>query len=70
MIKHCIPLASTANKHGRVIADHMMGIPARYAPVEGTSVLQAYDFILREDSQLQALSLYKLSYLFCNLIFV
>ena len=39
-----IPLASTANKQGRVIADHMMGISARYAPVEGTSVLQAFDY--------------------------
>jgi len=38
-----IPLASTANKQGRVIADHMMGISARYAPVEGTSVLQAFE---------------------------
>jgi NADPH-dependent 2,4-dienoyl-CoA reductase/sulfur reductase-like enzyme/rhodanese-related sulfurtransferase len=38
-----IPLASTANKQGRVIADHMLGISARYAPVEGTSVLQAFD---------------------------
>ena len=38
-----IPLASTANKQGRVIADHMTGLPARFAPVEGTSVLQAFD---------------------------
>jgi len=38
-----IPLASTANKQGRVIADHMTGLPARFAPVSGTSVLQAFD---------------------------
>jgi len=38
-----IPLASTANKQGRVIADHMAGLPARFAPVEGTSILQAFD---------------------------
>ncbi|HEY8909421.1 MAG TPA: FAD-dependent oxidoreductase [Desulfosporosinus sp.] len=38
-----IPLASTANKQGRVIADHISGLPARFAPVEGTSVLQAFD---------------------------
>lgn len=38
-----IPLASTANKQGRVIADHMAGLPARFAPVAGTSVLQAFD---------------------------
>ncbi len=38
-----IPLASTANKQGRVIADHISGLPARFAPVEGTSILQAFD---------------------------
>lgn len=38
-----IPLASTANKQGRVIADHIAGMPARFAPVEGTSVLQAFE---------------------------
>jgi len=38
-----IPLASTANKQGRVIADHLAGIDTRFAPVEGTSVLQAFD---------------------------
>ena len=38
-----IPLASTANKQGRVIADHINGLSARFAPVEGTSVLQAFD---------------------------
>jgi len=38
-----IPLASTANKQGRVIADHIAGLPARFAPVEGTSILQAFD---------------------------
>ncbi|AET66982.1 NAD(FAD)-dependent dehydrogenase [Desulfosporosinus orientis DSM 765] len=39
-----IPLASTANKQGRVIADHIAGLPSRFAPVEGTSILQAFDF--------------------------
>lgn len=38
-----IPLASTANKQGRVIADHIAGLSARFAPVAGTSVLQAFD---------------------------
>ncbi|WP_242947488.1 FAD-dependent oxidoreductase [Desulfosporosinus lacus] len=38
-----IPLASTANKQGRVIADHIGGIDTRFAPVEGTSVPQAFD---------------------------
>ncbi|MDA8224052.1 FAD-dependent oxidoreductase [Desulfosporosinus sp.] len=41
-----IPLASTANKQGRVIADHIAGIPARFAPVEGTSILQAFDLTI------------------------
>ncbi|HBP65627.1 MAG TPA: pyridine nucleotide-disulfide oxidoreductase [Desulfosporosinus sp.] len=38
-----IPLASTANKQGRVIADRIAGLPARFAPVAGTSALQAFD---------------------------
>lgn len=41
-----IPLASTANKQGRVIADHIVGLPARFAPVEGTSILQAFDLTI------------------------
>ncbi|HZK52592.1 MAG TPA: FAD-dependent oxidoreductase [Desulfosporosinus sp.] len=38
-----IPLASTANKQGRVIADRIAGLPARFAPIAGTSALQAFD---------------------------
>jgi pyruvate/2-oxoglutarate dehydrogenase complex dihydrolipoamide dehydrogenase (E3) component/rhodanese-related sulfurtransferase len=38
-----VPLASTANKQGRVIADHIAGLPARFAPIQGTSVLQVFD---------------------------
>lgn len=38
-----IPLASTANKQGRVIADHIAGLPSRFPPVEGTSILQGFD---------------------------
>ena len=38
-----IPLASTANKQGRVIADRIAGLSARFAPVAGTSALQAFD---------------------------
>jgi len=38
-----IPLASTANKQGRVIADNIAGRTAEFAAVLGTSVLQAFD---------------------------
>jgi NADPH-dependent 2,4-dienoyl-CoA reductase/sulfur reductase-like enzyme/rhodanese-related sulfurtransferase len=38
-----IPLASTANKQGRVIADNIAGRPTEFSTVLGTSVLQAFD---------------------------
>jgi len=38
-----IPLASTANKQGRVIADNIAGRPTEFSAVLGTSVLQAFD---------------------------
>lgn len=38
-----IPLASTANKQGRVIADNIAGRKVEFPPVCGTSVLQAFD---------------------------
>lgn len=38
-----IPLASTANKQGRVIADQIAGQPATFKEVFGTSVLQAFE---------------------------
>lgn len=39
-----IPLASTANKQGRVIADNIAGRKTEFLPVCATSVLQAFDF--------------------------
>ncbi|CAA7602178.1 FAD-dependent pyridine nucleotide reductase signature [Acididesulfobacillus acetoxydans] len=38
-----IPLASTAAKQGRVIADRLAGLDSSFAGVEGTSVMQAFD---------------------------
>lgn len=38
-----IPLASTANKQGRVIADNIAGSAVEFNTVMGTSVLQAFD---------------------------
>lgn len=38
-----IPLASTANKQGRVIADNISGRPTEFSCTMGTSVLQAFE---------------------------
>jgi rhodanese-related sulfurtransferase len=38
-----IPLGSTANKHGRVIANHMADLPSPFAGVTGTSVCKIFD---------------------------
>jgi NADPH-dependent 2,4-dienoyl-CoA reductase/sulfur reductase-like enzyme/rhodanese-related sulfurtransferase len=38
-----IPLASTANKQGRVIADNISGQSSEFSSVMGTSVLQAFE---------------------------
>lgn len=38
-----IPLASTANKQGRVIADNIAGRESRFTSITGTTVLQAFD---------------------------
>ncbi|HWQ76580.1 MAG TPA: FAD-dependent oxidoreductase [Syntrophomonas sp.] len=39
-----IPLASTANKQGRVVADNIAGLDTEFTAVMGTTVLQAFDF--------------------------
>ncbi len=39
-----IPLGSTANKHGRVIADNICGIPAEFPGIQGTFVCKAFDY--------------------------
>ncbi|CFX70595.1 FAD-dependent pyridine nucleotide-disulphide oxidoreductase [Syntrophomonas zehnderi OL-4] len=38
-----IPLASTANKQGRVVADNIAGLDTEFSAVMGTTVLQAFD---------------------------
>lgn len=39
-----IPLASTANKQGRAVADNIAGFKTGFSAVMGTTVLQAFDF--------------------------
>lgn len=41
-----IPLGSTSNKHGRVIADHIAGRPSPFAGVTATGVCRAFDYTL------------------------
>jgi NADPH-dependent 2,4-dienoyl-CoA reductase/sulfur reductase-like enzyme/rhodanese-related sulfurtransferase len=38
------PLGSTANKHGRVIADNIHGTPTRFPGVNGTAVFKVLDY--------------------------
>ncbi|WP_027719286.1 FAD-dependent oxidoreductase [Desulfovirgula thermocuniculi] len=39
-----IPLASTANRQGRVVGDNLAGIPSRFKGVLGTAVLKTLNF--------------------------
>jgi NADPH-dependent 2,4-dienoyl-CoA reductase/sulfur reductase-like enzyme/rhodanese-related sulfurtransferase len=39
-----IPLGSTANKHGRVIADNICGIPSEFPGIQGTFVCKTFDY--------------------------
>ncbi len=39
-----LPLGSTANKHGRVIANHMAGLATPFAGVSATAICRAFDF--------------------------
>lgn len=39
-----IPLGSTANKHGRVIADNVCGIPSTFPGIQGTFICKAFDY--------------------------
>jgi NADPH-dependent 2,4-dienoyl-CoA reductase/sulfur reductase-like enzyme/rhodanese-related sulfurtransferase len=41
-----IPLGSTANKHGRVIADHIAGIANPFVGITGTGICRAFDLTL------------------------
>lgn len=41
-----IPLGSTSNKHGRIIADHIAKRPQEFAGITATGVCRAFDFTL------------------------
>lgn len=38
-----IPLAGPANKHGRIAADNIVGIPSEYTGTQGSAVLKLFD---------------------------
>ncbi|MDR2643667.1 MAG: FAD-dependent oxidoreductase, partial [Planctomycetaceae bacterium] len=38
-----IPLAGPANKQGRIVADHICGIAARYSGTQGSAILRVFD---------------------------
>ncbi|KPA18507.1 pyridine nucleotide-disulfide oxidoreductase family protein [Candidatus Magnetomorum sp. HK-1] len=39
-----VPLGSTANKHGRIIANHIAGIAVPFGGISGTGIVKAFDF--------------------------
>ncbi|GBC60748.1 pyridine nucleotide-disulfide oxidoreductase [Desulfonema ishimotonii] len=39
-----VPLGSTANKHGRVIANHIAGCPTPFSGITGTGVVKCFDY--------------------------
>lgn len=41
-----VPLGSTANKHGRIIANHIAGIPIPFSGITCTSIVKAFDFTI------------------------
>lgn len=40
------PMGSTANKHGRVIANHIAGMPTPFTGITGTTVVKAFDYAI------------------------
>ena len=40
-----IPLAGPANRQGRIVADHICGIPSRYRGTIGTAILRAFSLV-------------------------
>ena len=38
-----VPLAGPANKQGRIVADHICGIPSAYRGAQATAILRAFD---------------------------
>ena len=41
-----VPLGSTANKHGRIIANHIAGNPTPFSGITCTSIVKAFDFTI------------------------
>ncbi len=41
-----VPLGSTANKHGRVIANHIAGKPVPFTGITCTAIVKAFDFTI------------------------
>lgn len=41
-----VPLGSTSNKHGRVIADHIAGRQSSFPGIAGTGICRAFDYTL------------------------
>ncbi len=39
-----VPLGSTANKHGRIIANHIAGKPVPFEGISGTGIVKCFDF--------------------------
>lgn len=54
-----VPLGSTANKHGRVIANHLAGMSTPFSGVTCTSVVKAFDYTIGKTglSEKQAMAL-------------
>ncbi len=41
-----VPLANIANRHGRVVADHIVGRPIRPVPTIGTAIVKVFDLVV------------------------
>jgi NADPH-dependent 2,4-dienoyl-CoA reductase/sulfur reductase-like enzyme/rhodanese-related sulfurtransferase len=41
-----VPLGSTANKHGRTIANHLAGVPTPFSGITCTAIVRAFDFTI------------------------
>jgi NADPH-dependent 2,4-dienoyl-CoA reductase/sulfur reductase-like enzyme/rhodanese-related sulfurtransferase len=41
-----VPLGSTANKHGRTIANHIAGVPTPFSGIACTAIVRAFDYTL------------------------
>ncbi|MEN6317531.1 MAG: FAD-dependent oxidoreductase [Syntrophaceae bacterium] len=41
-----VPLGSTANKHGRTIANHIAGLPTPFSGISCTAIVRAFDYTI------------------------